>query len=54
MNYKTLLKLDYAYTEDMLIKLVYNSVKYADVFSLNEIFEFEYKRLKLKDEEYGI
>lgn len=54
MNYKTLLKLDYSYTEDMLIRLIYNSAKYADVFSLNEIFEFEYKMLKAEDEENGI
>ena len=54
MNYKTLLKLDYGYTEDMLIRLIYNSAKYADFLSLNEIFAVEYKRLKLKDEEYGI
>ena len=54
MNYKTLLKLDYGYTEDMLIRLIYNSAKYADFLSLNEIFEFEYKMLKAEDEKHGI
>lgn len=54
MNYKTLLKLDYGYTEDMLIRLIYNSAKYADFLSLNEIFEFEYKMLKAEDDKHGI
>ena len=54
MNYKTLLKLDYGYTEDMLIHLISNSAKYADVFSINEIFEYEYKMLKAEDEKHGL
>lgn len=54
MNYKTLLKLDYGYTEDMLIKVIYNSAKYTEVFSINEIFKFEYEALKLEDEKNGI
>lgn len=55
MNYKTLLKLDYAYTENQLFDVI---EKYKWLFKLNytidEIFAVEYKRLKLKDEEYGI
>lgn len=55
MNYKTLLKLDYAYTENQLFDVI---EKYKWLFKLNytidEIFAVEYKRLKLKDEEHGI
>lgn len=55
MNYKTLLKLDYAYTENQLFAII---EKYKWLFKLNytidEIFAVEYKRLKLKDEEHGI
>ena len=55
MNYKTLLKLDYAYTENQLFDVI---EKYKWLFKLNytidDIFAVEYKRLKLKDEEHGI
>lgn len=55
MNYKTLLKLDYAYTENQLFDII---EKYKWLFNLNytidEIFAVEYKSLKLKDEENGI
>lgn len=55
MNYKTLLKLDYGYTENQLFDLI---EKYKWLFKVNytidEIFAVEYKRLKLKDEEHGI
>ena len=55
MNYKTLLKLDYAYTENQLFDVI---EKYKWLFKLNytidDIFAVEYKRLKLKDEENGI
>ena len=55
MNYKTLLKLDYAYTENQLFDII---EKYKWLFKLNytidDIFAVEYKRLKLKDEENGI
>ena len=55
MNYKTLLKLDYAYTENQLFDII---EKYKWLFKLNytidDIFAVEYKRLKLKDEEHGI
>lgn len=55
MNYRTLLILEYAYTLNQLLDVV---EKYKWLFkcnyTLNEIFGVEYKRLKLKDEEYGI
>lgn len=46
MKYKTLLKLHYNYTEDMLLKVVYNAGTYTELFSLNDIFKFEYETLK--------
>lgn len=55
MNYKTLLKLDYGYTENKLFDVI---EKYKWLFkvnyTINEIFAVEYKRLKLEDEMYGI
>lgn len=55
MNYKTLLKLDYGYTENQLFDLI---DKYKWLFKVNytidEIFAVEYKRLKLEDETHGI
>lgn len=51
MNYKTLLKLDYGYTENQLLNVI---DKYKWLFKVNytidEIFAVEYKRLKLEDE----
>lgn len=55
MNYKTLLKLDYGYTENQLFNII---EKYKWLFKVNytidDIFAVEYKRLKLRDEKYGI
>ena len=55
MNYKTLLKLDYAYTENHLFDII---EKYKWLFKLNytidEIFAVEYKRLQMEDEKHGI
>ena len=55
LNYKTLLKLDYSYTENQLFDLI---EKYKWLLKINytidEIFAVEYKRLKLRDEEHGI
>lgn len=55
MNYKTLLKLDYGYTENQLFDVI---EKYKWLFkvnyTINEIFGVEYKRLKLGDEKHGI
>lgn len=55
MNYKTLLKLDYAYTENQLFDII---EKYKWLFKLNytidEIFAVEYKRLQMEDEKHGI
>ena len=55
MNYKTLLKLDYGYTENQLFDVI---EKYKWLFKVNytidEIFAVEYKRLKLEDETHGI
>ena len=55
LNYKTLLKLDYGYTENQLFDLI---EKYKWLFKVNytidEIFAVEYKRLKLEDETHGI
>lgn len=55
MNYKTLLKLDYGYTENQLFDVI---EKYKWLFkvsyTIDEIFAVEYKRLKLEDEIHGI
>ena len=55
MNYKTLLKLDYAYTENQLFDVI---EKYKWLFKLNytidDIFAVEYKRLQMEDEKHGI
>ena len=55
MNYKTLLKLDYAYTENQLFDVI---EKYKWLFKLNytidEIFAVEYKRLQMEDDKHGI
>lgn len=55
MNYKTLLKLDYGYTENQLFDVI---EKYKWLFKLNytidELFAVEYKRLQMEDEKYGI
>ncbi len=55
MSYKTLLKLDYGYTENQLFDVI---EKYKWLFKLNytvdEIFTVEYKRLQMEDEKHGI
>ena len=55
MNYKTLLKLDYSYSENQLFDVI---EKYKWLFkvnyTINEIFAVEYKRLKLEDETHDI
>ena len=55
MNYKTLLKLDYAYTETQLFDVI---EKYKWLFKLNytidDIFAVEYKRLQMEDDKHGI
>lgn len=55
LNYKTLLKLDYGYTENQLFNVI---EKYVWLFKVNytidEIFAVEYKRLKMEDEANGI
>lgn len=55
MNYKTLLKLDYGYTENQLFDVI---EKYKWLFKLNytidELFAVEYKRLQMEDEKHGI
>ena len=55
MNYKTLLKLDYGYTENKLFDVIEKYVWLLKInYTIGEIFAVEYKRLKLKDEENGI
>lgn len=55
MNYKTLLKLEYGYTENQLLDYL-ESKKYLIKigYSFAEMFEVEYKRLKMEDEKYGL
>lgn len=55
MNYKTLLKLEYGYTENQLLDYLENNkylIKFG--FSFAKMFEVEYKRLKMEDEKYGL
>lgn len=51
ISYRTLLKLDYGYSENHLFQVI---EKYKWLFKVNysvdEIFSVEYKRLKLEDE----
>ena len=55
MNYKTLLKLDYGYTENQLFDVIEKYVWLLKInYTIAEVFAVEYKRLKLKDEEHGI
>lgn len=55
MKYKTLLKLDYGYTENQLFKVIEKYKWLLKVnYTINEIFAVEYKILKLEDEMYGI
>ena len=53
MNYKTLLKLHYGYTENKLFDVIEKYKWLFEVnYTINEIFAVEYKRLKLEDEKY--
>lgn len=55
MNYKTLLKLDYGYTENQLFDLIEKYKWLLKVnYTIDELFAVEYKRLKLEDETHGI
>lgn len=55
MNYKTLLKLDYSYTENQLFDVIEKYVWLLKInYTIDEIFAVEYKRLKLEDETHGI
>ena len=55
MNYKTLLKLHYGYTENQLFDVI---EKYKWLFKLNytidDIFAVEYKRLQMEDDKHDI
>lgn len=55
LNYKTLLKLDYSYTENQLFDVIEKYVWLLKInYTIDEIFAVEYKRLKLEDETHGI
>lgn len=55
MNYKTLLKLDYAYTENQLFAVIDKYVWLLKTnYTIDEIFAVEYKRLQMEDEKHGI
>ena len=55
MNYKTLLKLEYGYTENNLLDYLESRLYLMKIgYSFAELFEVEYKRLKMKDEVNGI
>lgn len=55
MNYKTLLKLEYGYSENNLFDLLESKVYLIKIgYTFAEIFEVEYKRLKIEDEKHGI
>lgn len=55
MNYKTLLKLDYGYTENQLFAVIEKYVWLLKInYTIAEIFAVEYKRLKMEDDVNGI
>lgn len=55
MNYKTLLKLEYGYTENTLLDYLESKVYLMKIgYSFAELFEVEYKRLKMEEDKYGI
>lgn len=55
MNYKTLLKLDYGYTENRLLDYLESKVYLIKIgYTFDELFAVEYKRLKLEDEKHGL
>ena len=55
LNYKTLLKLEYGYAENNLLDYLESKVYLIKIgYSFAELFEVEYKRLKMEDEVNGI
>ena len=55
MNYKTILKLEYGYTENNLLDYLESRLYLMKIgYSFAELFEVEYKRLKMEDEVNGI
>jgi hypothetical protein len=55
MNYKTLLKLDYGYTENQLFDVIEKYVWLLKInYTIAEIFAVEYKRLKMEDDVNGL
>lgn len=55
MNYKTLLKLEYGYTENNLLDYLESKVYLIKIgYTFSELFAVEYKRLKMEDEKNGI
>lgn len=55
MNYKTLLKLDYGYTENQLFDVIEKYVWLLKInYTITEIFAVEYKRLKMEDDINGL
>ena len=55
MNYKTLLKLDYGYTENQLFAVIEKYMWLLKInYTIEELFAVEYKRLQMEDEKHGI
>ena len=55
LNYKTLLKLEYGYTENNLLDYLESKVYLIKIgYTFSELFAVEYKRLKMEDEKNGI
>lgn len=55
MNYKTLLKLEYGYSENNLLDYLETKVYLIKIgYTFAELFEVEYKRLQMEDEKHGI
>lgn len=55
MSYKTLLKLDYGYTETQLLNYLESKVYLIKIgYTFEELFAVEYKRLKMEDDKYEI
>lgn len=55
MSYRTLLKLDYGYTETQLLNYLESKVYLIKIgYTFEELFAVEYKRLKMVDDKYEI
>lgn len=55
MNYKTLLKLEYGYTENQLLDYLESNKYLIKIgYTFAEMFEVEYKRLKMEDDKHGL